>query len=464
MSELLLARWQFAITTVYHFFFVPLTLGLSILVAVMETQYVRSGNPTYKRMAQFWGRLLVINFAMGVVTGIVQEFQFGLNWSDYSRFVGDVFGAPLAVEALLAFFLESTFLGLWIFGWDKLPRGLHAACIWLVAIGSNISAFWILAANSFMQHPVGYALRNGRAEMTDFLALVTNPYLSTQYPHVLLAGLATGSFFVLGISAYHLRRQSEDGDFFRRSFRLAAIVGLLSSILIVPVGHWQAQRLAEMQPMKLASAEALWDTGNPADMSLFTWGDEAGRRDVFAIKVPQLLSFMVYGVPEGAVQGINQLQTQYEQQYGPGDYVPWVFATYWSFRAMVGAGFLMILAGLCSLLLLRMGPPQQWKGSFPSSSRLLWLLTLAIVLPYIANTTGWLLAELGRQPWIVHGLMQTSQGVSPTVSAGMVLFSAVALTVLYGALMLADVYLLAKYARSGPAEVEAEEPVLAGAY
>jgi len=449
VGELELARWQFAITTVYHFFFVPLTLGLSILVAIMETQYLRKGDATYRRMAQFWGRLLVINFAMGVVTGIVQEFQFGLNWSDYSRFVGDIFGAPLAVEALLAFFLESTFLGLWIFGWDRLPRGLHAACIWLVAIGSNVSAFWILVANSFMQHPVGYTLNGGRAEMTDFFALITNPYLSTQFPHVFLAGLATGAFFVLGISAYHLGKRSLEADFYRRSLRLAVVAGLIASVLIVPVGHFQGQRLEEMQPMKLASAEALWDTEDPAAMSLFTWGDQANLRDVFAIKLPWALSFMVYGVPQGTVQGIKQLQAQYEQQYGPRDYVPWVFATYWSFRIMVGAGLLMILAALLASLFL-------WREGIRGRDRLLMGLTASIALPYLANTTGWLLAELGRQPWIVYGLMPTAEGVSPTVSAGMVLFSVVVLTVLYGALMVADVYLLLKFARGGPSLIEAE--------
>jgi cytochrome d ubiquinol oxidase subunit I len=239
MSVLALSRLQFAITSIYHFFFVPLTVGLGILVAVMETLYVRNGDEVYKRMTKFWGKLFVINFAMGVVTGIVMEFQFGMNWSEFARFVGDVFGAPLAIEALLAFFLESTFLGIWIFGWDRLPKGLHAAAIWLVAIGSTISAFWILVANSFMQEPMGYTLNNGRAEMVDFGALVTNPHVWLQFPHVLLAGVCTAGFFALGISAYHLFKKSDDHEVFRRSFRMATIYALAAAVLVGLVGHTQ---------------------------------------------------------------------------------------------------------------------------------------------------------------------------------------------------------------------------------
>ncbi len=455
MNELLLARMQFGITTVYHFFFVPLTLGLSILVAILETQYLRTGDPVYKRMAQFWGRLFLINFAMGVVTGIVQEFQFGLNWSSYSRFVGDIFGAPLAVEALLAFFLESTFLGLWVFGWDRLPRGLHATTIWLVAIGSNLSAFWILVANSFMQNPVGFALRNGRAEMTDFLALLTNPNLVTQYPHVLSAGLCTGAFFMLGISAYHLWRKSTDLEPFRRSFRLGAVAATIGTLLVIPLGHAQAQHLVEAQPMKMAAAEALWDSEDPAGLSLFTWGDEANRRDVFAIRVKPFLTALSYRTTQGEVKGINQLQTEFQQRYGPGDYVPSVITSYWSFRAMVGAGFLMLFVALYSLY-------HSLRGRANLHPRVMQAILLAIALPYLANTTGWILTEMGRQPWIVYGLMQTSQGVSPTVSAGMVLFSVVGFTLLYGALMVVDAYLLVKFARGEAAG--REEPAPANAY
>lgn len=456
MNELLLARMQFGITTIYHFFFVPLTLGLSILVAILETQYVRTGDPVYKRMTQFWGRLFLINFAMGVVTGIVQEFQFGLNWSSYSRFVGDIFGAPLAVEALLAFFLESTFLGIWVFGWDRLPRGLHAATIWLVALGSNLSAFWILVANSFMQNPVGYTLRNGRAEMTDFPALLTNPNLATQYPHVLAAGLCTGAFFMLGVSAYHLARKGPDQEPFRRSFRVAALAAAVGTLLVIPVGHAQAQHLVKAQPMKMAAAEALWDSEDPAGLSLFTWGDEANRRDVFAIRVKPFLTLLSYGTTQGEVEGINQLEAQFQQRYGPGDYVPSVFTSYWSFRAMVGAGFLMLLVALYTLYRSLRGDPDRLHP------RVYQAVLLSIALPYVANATGWLLAEMGRQPWIVYGLMKTGEGVSPTVSTGMVLFSLAGFTLLYGALMVADGYLLVKYAGGGAADHE--ETAAVGAY
>src|SRR3990172_1431460 len=279
----ILSQWQFAITSIYHFFFVPLTLGLGILVAIMETIYVRTGQELYKRMTKFWGTLFIINFVMGVVTGIVQEFQFGMNWSEYSRFVGDVFGAPLAIEALLAFFLESTFLGLWIFGWDKLPKKAHLAAIWLVAIGSNISAYWILVANSFMQQPMGYAIRNDRAEMESFWALISNPHVFVQFPHVITAAMCTGAFFVLGISAWHLARakDEETREAFRRSFRIGAAYGLVATIAVSVVGHTQAQYMTRVQPMKMAAAEALWETADPAPMSLFTFGHEPERRDLF---------------------------------------------------------------------------------------------------------------------------------------------------------------------------------------
>ena len=449
MDGLILARWQFAITTVYHFFFVPLTLGLSVLVALMETLYVRTGDETYKRMTKFWGKLFLINFAMGVVTGIVQEFQFGMNWSEYSRFVGDIFGAPLAIEALLAFFLESTFLGIWVFGWDKLSRRLHAATIWVVALGSNLSALWILIANSFMQEPVGYVLRNGRAEMADFGALIANPHVWVQFPHVFFSGLTTAAFFVLGISAYRLLRvhvegrQSADPQsaLFRRSFQIAVVTAALSSVLVILVGHSQAQHMVRAQPMKMASAEALYQSEDPASMSLFTIGDLTGRREVFAIRIPGLLSLLSYNRLAGEVKGINDLQAEYVQQYGPGDYVPPVFMTYWSFRGMVGAGFLMALIALVGLYLV-------YKGQYVDKRRFLRWLPLAIGLPYLANSTGWLLTELGRQPWIVFGLQKTADAVSPNVAGGTVLISLLGFTLIYGALMAVDVYLLVKCARA----------------
>jgi cytochrome d ubiquinol oxidase subunit I len=459
---------QFAITTVYHFFFVPLTLGLSILVAVMQTIYYRTGNELWKQMAKFRGKLFIINFALGVVTGIVQEFQFGMNWSGYARFVGDIFGAPLAVEALLAFFLESVFLGVWIFGWEKLSKGTHLAAIWLVTIASNLSALWILIANSFMQQPLGFALKTftlpggqtvQRAVMTDFFALLTNPNVWVQYPHVLFSGLTTAAFFVLGISGWHLFRKTTHRDFFRRSFQTGIVAALIGTVLVALIGHSQMQHMVRVQPMKVAAAEALWNSEDPASLSLLTIGDEPNRKDVFAIRIPGLLSFLSYNAFSGEVKGINQLQAEYEKtyasQFGPGiDYVPPVAMTYWTFRIMVGLGFLMIFMALGGLYL-------TLSNKFEKARWLLRLLPLAIVLPYAANTAGWLLTELGRQPWIVFGQQLTVSAVSPNVSPAAVLFSLVVFTLLYGALMAVDFYLLNKFAKDerglgeSPAQPEA---------
>jgi len=455
MEVVELARLQFAIVTVYHFFFVPLTLGLSVLVAIMETMYVRTGDETYKKMTKFWGKLFLINFAMGVATGIVQEFQFGMNWSEYSRFMGDIFGAPLAIEALLTFYLESIFLGVWIFGWDKLSKKAHATVIWIVAIGSNLSAFWILVANSFMQQPVGYVLRNGRAEMDDFFALLGNGHVWVQWPHVFFSAVATAGFFVVGISAWHLLRGSDNLEVFKRSFRIAILYATIGTVMALLVGHSQAQYMTRIQPMKMAAAEALWETEDPAAMSLFTIGNEKERRDVFAIRVPGLLSFLSHNSFSGEVRGINDLQREYEMTYGPGDYVPPVAISYWTFRIMVGAGTVMMMLALFGL----------WKaarGGVPESSWYLKLMFWAIALPFIANSTGWIFTEIGRQRWIVFGLQKTADAVSPNVGVGMVLFSLISYTLLYALLMVADVVLLRKYAKAGVVDAAATEPAPAG--
>ncbi len=445
MDALLLARLQFAIVTVYHFFFVPLTLGLSVLIALMETKYVRTGDEKYKAMTKFWGKLFLINFAMGVATGIVQEFQFGMNWSQYSRFMGDIFGAPLAIEALLAFYLESTFLGVWIFGWDKLSPKAHAAVMWAVAIGSNLSAVWILIANSFMQQPVGYVLRNGRAEMKSFLELATNPHVLLQWPHVFTSAVATAGFFVAGISAWHLARKSRSAELFRTSFRWGVVYGLIGIVAVMAVGHAQAQHMVKVQPMKMAAAEALWDSADPAPLSLFTINDTANHKEKFAIKIPGLLSFLAYNSFSGEVKGINDIQREYEAAYGPGDYIPPVTLSYWTFRIMVGAGTLMFLLALWSLF-------ASGGGKTPSSPLLLKAMTWAIALPFIANSTGWIFTEIARQPWIVFGLQKVADGVSNTVPAGNVAFSLVAFTLLYAVLMVFDVKLLTRYGKQDPAE------------
>lgn len=449
MDALLLARLQFAATTIYHFFFVPLTLGLSLLVAVMQTLWVRTGNDVYKRMTQFWGKLFLINFAVGVVTGIVLEFQFGMNWSEYSRFVGDIFGAPLAIEALLAFYLESTFLGVWIFGWDKVSKKVHLAAIWLAAIGANISALWILIANSFMQQPVGFEFNavTGRAEMVNFFEMMLNPNIWVMYPHVLSAGLSAAAFFILGISAYHLFKKT-DVDLFRRSFQMAAIVGLVSALLVGFTGHTQGQHMVESQPMKMAAAEALWHTEDYASLSLLTIGDLAQRNDVFSIRVPGLLSLLAFNQIDRTVEGIYELQAQYEQTYGPGNYIPPVALTYWSFRIMVGAGLLMIVLAAYAVF-------KVMGESFDISLRWSRILLFALFLPYIANTFGWIMTEVGRTPWAVYGLLKLEDAVSPNVSSGMLLASLIGFVLVYGVLMGVDVFLLKKYANASPAKTRA---------
>ncbi len=447
--SLVLARAQFTITTVYHFFFVPLTLGLTIFVAVMQTRHLVTGDDKYKRMTAFWGKLMLINFAMGVVTGIVQEFQFGMNWSEYSRFVGDIFGAPLAIEALVAFFIESTFLGLWIFGEAKLPHTIHLLTIWLVAIAANISAFWILVANSFMQNPVGFHIAaSGRAEMTDFIALITNPNVLLQWPHVVLGGLTTASFFISGISAFRLRQKGQaDRQIFHISLRWGLAVGTVAVLGTMIFGHLQGQRIADTQPMKLAAAEGLWNSENPASMSMFQIGDEKSRTSVINIRIPSLLSLLTYNTPNGMVQGINELQQEFVQKYGPGDYVPpFIWLTYWSFRGMVGAGTLMFALGVIGLVI-------EWRKSAISNAWFLLALNAAIVLPYLANTTGWLLTEVGRQPWIVNGLLRVEQAISPNVGIVELAISLLGFTLVYGGLAVADIYLLQKNARSSVGEV-----------
>ncbi|OGO64384.1 MAG: cytochrome D ubiquinol oxidase subunit I [Chloroflexi bacterium RBG_19FT_COMBO_50_10] len=451
MDVLLLARLQFAITIIYHFFFVPLTLGLSLVVAILETIYVFSGNEVYKRMTRFWGKLFLINFAIGVVTGIVQEFQFGMAWSEYSRFVGDIFGVPLAIEALVAFFLESTFLGVWIFGWDKLSKGLHATMMWLVAIGSNVSAIWILIANAFMQHPVGYTITDGRAVLTNFSQVIFNLPIFSHYPHVFSAGLATVAFFMLGISAYHLARHNEV-EVFKYSFRMAAIIGLIGTILVGVIGHTQGQEINQTQPMKLASMEALFDTENPASLSIITIKNPFNDSLILDWRIPGALSFMEYNRFTGEVIGINQLQAQYEQQYGPGDYVPPPVILYWSFRAMVGAGLIMILISLVALFI-------DLKNLYGKFTWLLKLLPWAIALPYIANTTGWILTEMGRYPWVVYGLVKLQDGVSKVVSGGMLLTSLIGFIMVYGLLISATVYLMLKFSKAGP-QPNATAPVV----
>ncbi|PGM58125.1 cytochrome ubiquinol oxidase subunit I [Bacillus sp. AFS053548] len=445
MNNLDLARWQFAVTTIYHFLFVPLTIGLSYLIAFMQTVYVAKNDEFYKKMAIFWGKLFLLNFAVGVVTGIMQEFQFGMNWSDYSRFVGDVFGGPLAVEALIAFFLESTFLGLWIFGWERLPKKIHLACIWLVAVGTTISAFWILLANSFMQEPLGVAVRNGRAEMTSFFALMTNPQLWVEFPHVVFGALSTGAMFVAGISAYKLLRKQQI-SVFKPSFIIAIIVSLAANLAVSITGHEQAQHLMESQPMKMAASEALWETsGDSAPWAIISGIDTEHHRNTFEVSVPGLLSLLAYNKFEGSVKGIHQLQEEYTAKYGEGNYIPPVKTTFWSFRIMVLAGTLMILLSLYGVVAVMRKKLDKQRLYFK-------LMIPALALPYIGHSSGWIMTEVGRQPWTVFGLHKTEYGVSPTVSAGMVWTSFIGFTIVYAILAAVLVFLFVRYVKKGPEE------------
>ena len=453
MGDVLLARWQFGITSVYHFLFVPLTLGLSVLVAIMETLYVRTGNELYKRMAKFWGKLFLLNFSLGVVTGLVQEFQFGMNWSEYSRFMGDIFGVPLALEALTAFYLESVFIGLWLFGWDRLSRKTHLLCIWLVAFASNLSALWILIANSFMQAPVGYVLRNGRAEMTDFVALLTNSYVLRQYPHTLMGGLITAGVFVMAISAYHLLRKNQP-EFFRTSLRIGLTCALIASLLAAGTGHLQAQHVAKAQPMKLAVMESLWETANPAPYLLFASIDQNKQQNSLEISVPGALSLLVYGSLDGEIKGIKELQAQYAQQYGPGNYVPDIFPVFWSYRIMIGAGMWLLALTAFAFFQLR-------RNRLEQNPWLLRAIFWSLPVPYLANSAGWIVTEMGRQPWIVFGLQRVEQAVSPNVSSGAVWTSLIGFTVLYGLLAVVGVHLLKKFACQGPEQANSGNVAIA---
>lgn len=455
MDVLDIARWQFGIITVYHFLFVPLTIGLTAMVAGFETAWVRTRNEDYLRLTKFFGKLMLINFAIGVVTGIVQEFQFGMNWSDYSRFVGDVFGAPLAIEGLLAFFLESTFLGLWIFGWDKLPRALHASCMWIVHIGTLFSSWFILAANSWMQHPVGhtYNPETGRAELVDFWAVMFNKVQLVTFPHVIASAYLTAGAFVVGVAGWlYVRRGHEhDRGLYRRAVRIGATVTLLAGLGVAVSGDVQGKIMTEVQPMKMAAAEGLFQTEQPASFSIFTIGTPDGSEEKFAIKIPGLLSFLGTGSFDGEVKGIDELREEYVATYGQdpgaayysaGDYVPVVPITYWSFRLMIGLGMAAAAGAALVLWVTRRGrvPRGRW---FP------WLAVGLPVLSVAANSFGWIFTEMGRQPWVVFGLMTTENGVSPSVSVFEAATSLIVLTLLYAVLAVVELGLLLKYVRRG---------------
>lgn len=456
MEALDLARWQFGITTVYHFLFVPLTIGGAFFVAGFQTAWVRTGNPRYLQLTKFFGKLFLINFAMGVVTGIVQEFQFGMNWSVYSRFVGDVFGAPLAMEGLLAFFLESTFLGLWIFGWDRLPKKVHLATIWAAAVGTMVSAYFILAANAWMQHPVGYTIdpETGRAVLNDIGAVLFQNTAVIAFFHTMFACAITAGAAVVGLAGYKLMKGRQI-DVFRPAMKVSSIVILLAAVGLVVTGDMDAKIMVQQQPMKMAAAEGLYETSANAPFSILSVGDLSGAQATRIIEVPGLTSYLATGSFDGTVQGVNNIQAEYQQTYGPGSYSPYVPVSYWGFRLMIGLGLLAALFALWSLWRFR-GKREPQPGPL---SRLYVLAAMLIVLaPLAANSAGWIFTEMGRQPWIVFGQQQTADAVSPLVGPLEVWMTMLGFTLVYAVLALIEVRLLLTYIRRGAPEDIAADP------
>ncbi|WP_225235297.1 cytochrome ubiquinol oxidase subunit I [Klenkia terrae] len=481
MDVLEIARWQFGITTVYHFLMVPLTIGLGLLVAVMHTMWVRTGKAEWLRMTRFWGRIYLINFVLGVATGLVQEFQFGLAWSSYSRFVGDVFGSVLALEALLAFFLESTFLGLWIFGWGRIPKKLHLAALWAAVVGSIISAYFIIAANSWMQHPVGVVLDTSsgepRARQVDFLAVLTNNTALAAFSHAIVASLMVAGGLLVGIGLWHLRKRSlagrptteVDHQVWRRSVRVGGYVSLAAFMLVALTGDWQGKLMFQQQPLKMSSAEALCTTEAPASFSIFALSKLGSNEcdDVRSFTVPYVLSFLANGDFSSPVPGVNDLQEQYAEAYGatypddpsfgdkagePIDYAPVLAVTYWGFRLMIGMG--AVSAGVAAYAL--------WatrRGRVPTSRIGVYGSLLAVGAPFVGNAAGWIFTEMGRQPFVVYPnpdvpradqvYFFTAQAVSPGISATEVWTSLISLAVLYGVLAVVEFGLIVRFARQG---------------
>jgi cytochrome bd ubiquinol oxidase subunit I len=448
MDVLTLSRLQFAITSAFHFIFVPLTLGLSVLIAYMEWRYVRTNDEVWLRMSKFWGKLFLINFALGIVTGITMEFQFGMNWAEYSKYVGDIFGAPLAVEATLAFFLESVFIGVWVFGRDKISKKMHAWSITIVAFATNLSALWILLANGWMQNPVGAKLTqiannplmNQRAEMTDFLAVATNPSGWIKFFHTTFSGYAVAAFFVMGISAWHILRNNEL-RFFKLSFQKAAVFGLVACLLVIATGDFHGRNIAKTQPTKLAALEAIWNTQKSAGLSMIVITDEANRRNsIESLTIPKLGSLLSYGDSDAVIKGLNDFNR---------DEIPPVSATFYSFRAMLVMGAAMFLIAVFAVYISK-------KENFEKYRGFLKVAVWSIPLPYLAGQLGWIVAEVGRQPWIVYGMLKTKDAVSTSIDITQVLISLVCFTLLYGSLGVVDIYLLTKYSKQGPTDLLAK--------
>lgn len=500
LDPVMLARMQFGLTAMYHFLFVPLTIGLSILLAMMESVYVMTGRPIWKEMTQFWGKLFGINFAMGVATGITMEFQFGTNWAYYSHYVGDIFGVPLAIEGMMAFFLESTFVGLFFFGWNKLSKRQHLTVTWLVAIGSNLSALWILIANGWMQNPVGaqFNFETMRMELTSISAVIFNPVAQAKFVHTVSAGYVTGAMFVLAISSLYLLR-GRHTDMAKRSFAIAASFGLASALSVVVLGDESGYVTTDHQKMKLAAIEAMWETEPaPADFTLIGIPNQAAHETHYAVKVPWALGLIATRSVDKELPGIRELiatnrdnirdgihayallkqlradpknaelrerflgarqhlgyalllkrfiddptqATPADIERAAASTVPPVAYLFWSFRLMVACGFFFIALFAFAFYL----------SSIQRFDKHRWFLRVALFalpLPWIASELGWTVAEIGRQPWVIEGILPTQVAAS-ALSGGTVLTSLLAFVVFYSALAIVDVFLMVRYVRMGP--------------
>jgi cytochrome d ubiquinol oxidase subunit I len=449
MDVLDLTRLQFAVVTIYHYLFVPLSISLAGTAAGLQVAWLRTGDPRQRDLTRFVGKLLIVTFAVGVVTGLVQEFQFGMGWSNFARFYGDVFGPTLAIEGMLAFFLEATFLALWYFGWERLPRALHLATIVVVAVGTVLSAFIILAANSFMQNPVAYALDpvTGRARLTSFADLLLNKVNLAAFPHTLAGAAMVGGALLLAIGVW--RRPADIA--FGTLARLGAWLTLAGGALTALTGDHLGKVITQVQPMKMAAAEALYATTTGAPFSVFAVGDPGGGRPFFAIEIPRLLSILAKGTPGATVQGIDDLQAQYAAQFGPGSYVPMIPVAFWTFRLMIGAGMLAAAVALAYLWSTRRGrPPHRLFARF---------LPIIPLLPAAANTFGWIFTETARQPWIAFGISRVADGLSPGLTRGEVLASLLGFALVYGALAVVWLRVVRHLARQPLAPAEATESV-----
>lgn len=463
MDMLFLARFQFAMTTIFHFFFVPFSIGTIFVVAIMESMYVKTGNTEYRKMTRFWGNVFLLSFAVGVVTGLIQEFQFGMNWSDYSRFMGDIFGAPLAFEALLSFFIESTFIGLWMFTWNRVGKGLHLFFCWMIVFGTLTSAFWILTANAFMQHPVGFSIRGGRAVMTDFGALLSNTQLLYEFSHVIMGALLTGSVIFTGLAAFQLLKKRKISDIsrsiYKKTIKLGLICMLIFSIGELGAGDLQMRYIINDQPMKFAAAEGVGTTtGEQAPWSVVAYINPKTHEVTNNIDIPVLLSILSYHKTTGAVKGMKEVNAELEKKYGTKidgrkmDYYVPANTLFWSFRVMAGFGGLFLLVSIIGLFMIRKKSEYLYKHRWT-----LWILGLLTFAPFIVNTAGWLITELGRAPWTVYGLFTIAQSVSPNVSAGSLLFSNIVYFCLFTILAIVLIVLVVRFLRNDPEKLAEKE-------